>query len=140
MAKKKTTITATINGTAYPLKFGFKFLKEIGIILKDNMTTDNEDSLLELMGNLIDGDPEALKNGVLAGLAVYDGITEKDVETWLENEKDAEALFENFINCLTSEPLLKKKTEKMYNGLTKYMEAMEKQTEKQLETFQATEK
>ena len=59
---------------SYPLIFGFKFLNEINALPKENQQADN---LTLLIGGLIDGDPTALKNVLVASLSTYEELRRK---------------------------------------------------------------
>lgn len=130
MAKKTIKAVVTINGEKYPLIFGFKFLNEINALPKENQQVDN---LTLLIGGLIDGDPTALKNVLVASLSTYEELEEKDIIDYLENSDEVDELFENFIGFLTSAPLLKKRVTRIKVGIEKMMKTVEEKAQTELE-------
>ncbi|WP_430601890.1 hypothetical protein IGJ02_002015 [Enterococcus sp. DIV0724b] len=130
MAKKSIKAVVTIKDKAYPLIFGFKFLNEINALPKDSEQVDN---LTLLIGGLIDGDPNALKEVLIASLSTYDELEECDIIRYLETSDEVEALFENFIEFLTSAPLLKKRTMKIKATIEQMMKTVEAQAKAGLE-------
>ncbi|MBP2099349.1 tail assembly chaperone [Enterococcus rivorum] len=130
MAKKTIKAVVTINGEKYPLIFGFKFLNEINALPKENQQVDN---LTLLIGGLIDGDPTALKNVLVASLITYEELEEKDIIDYLENSDEVDELFENFIGFLTSAPLLKKRVTRIKVGIEKMMKTVEEKAQTELE-------
>lgn len=130
MTKKTIKAVVTINGMKYPLIFGFKFLNEINALPKENQQMDN---LTLLIGGLIDGDPTALKNVLVASLSTYEELEEKDIIEYLENSDEVDGLFENFIGFLTSAPLLKKRVTRIKVGIEKMMKTVEEKAQTELE-------
>ncbi|MGX7244760.1 tail assembly chaperone [Enterococcus quebecensis] len=130
MSKKTTKAVVTIGEKKYPLIFGFKFLNEINALPKDSEQVDN---LTLLIGGLIDGDPNALKSVLMASLSTYEELEEKDIIHYLETSDEVEALFENFIEYLTSAPLLKKRAMKIKNNIEQMMKTVEAQAKASLE-------
>lgn len=130
MTKKETKAVVTIADKKYPLIFGFKFLNEINALPKDSEQVDN---LTLVIGGLIDGDPNALKEVLIASLNTYDDLEEKDIIEYLETSNEVEALFENFIEFLTSAPLLKKRTMKIKKSIEQMMKTVEAQAKIGLE-------
>lgn len=130
MAKKSIKAVVTIKDKTYPLIFGFKFLNEINALPKDSEQVDN---LTLLIGGLIDGDPNALKEVLIASLSTYDELEECDIIRYLETSDEVEALFENFIEFLTSAPLLKKRTMKIKATIEQMMKTVEAQAKAGLE-------
>ena len=130
MAKKAIKAVVTIDGEKYPLIFGFKFLNEINALPND---TKEVDQLTLLIGGLIDGDPESLKQVLLASLVTYEELEEKDIVNYLETSDEVEDLFENFIGFLTSAPLLKKRVTKIKESIEKMMLMAENQVETAME-------
>lgn len=130
MAKKATKAVVTIADKKYPLIFGFKFLNEINALPKESEQVDN---LTLLIGGLIDGDPNALKSVLIASLSTYDELDERDIIEYLETSDEVEVLFENFIEFLTSAPLLKKRTMKIKATIEQMMKTVEAQAKVGLE-------
>lgn len=130
MAKKTIKAVVTIKNEKYPLIFGFKFLNEINALPKDSEQVDN---LTLLIGGLIDGDPNALKEVLIASLSTYDDLEERDIIHYLETSDEVESLFENFIEFLTSAPLLKKRTLKIKATIEQMMKTVEAQAKAGLE-------
>ncbi|MGC6768925.1 tail assembly chaperone [Enterococcus sp. LJL51] len=130
MVNKVKKAVVTIDGKKYPLIFGFKFLNEINALPKDN---EQMDSLTLLIGGLIDGDPNALKQMLVASLSTYDELEEREIINYLETSAEVEELFENFIEYLTSAPLLKKRTMKIKSGIEQMMKTVESKVQMDLE-------
>ncbi|MGM0217644.1 tail assembly chaperone [Enterococcus sp. AZ126] len=130
MSKKATKAVVTIDGKKYPLVFGFKFLNEINALPND---TKEVDRLTLLIGGLIDGDPESLKQVLSASLVTYDELSEQDIINYLETSDEVENLFENFIGFLISAPLLKKRVTKIKESIEKMMQMAEDQVETAME-------
>ncbi|OTN90019.1 hypothetical protein A5819_002518 [Enterococcus sp. 7E2_DIV0204] len=130
MAKKTVKAVVTIAEKKYPLIFGFKFLNDINALPKESEQVDN---LTLLIGGLIDGDPNALKTVLIASLSTYGELEEKDIIHYLETADEVDALFENFIEFLTSAPLLKKRTLKIKTSIEQMMKTVEAQAKIGLE-------
>lgn len=132
MAKKKAKAEVCIGGNNYQLIFGFRFLNEIKA-LPGTAGAEEDNSLTMLIAGLIDGDPEWLKYALCAALVTYDELGEKDIIEYLETSEEVADLFDNFLNFLTSAPLLKKRTTKITETLQELQVTMDKATELEME-------
>ena len=118
----------TINGTDYELNFGLKFCAEIS---KDrSKNTNGIDIRLGIenaVSALYTGDVLILPELVKAATAsCKKKPSEKEIEEFLDNYEDLEALCDDFLSQLIEQPATKKKALQVYQSLKGALKEEEK--------------